>query len=549
MTSVLSWSSLTRSATRRLVFARMWSSTTPLGRCVASTRWIPRLRPRWAMSTTPSTNSGTSRFKNANSSKTMSRFGGAVAASLRFELDEILRRRRPQDLLAAAQLGVQRHQGALGEVRVEVGEEPDGVRQRGAVLERGAALVVDEHERETVRWCRRRERPDQRLEELALARAGRARDRARAGRRYADRRVNGPRAPAPTDAAKPRARDQRSTMRSGEGGSRSRRSRSATVCGTVFARSAAPASRTHASARAVSSARPRSARSATTGETSNPVAVTVSLRLTRDRPDAHDLAALARQVGRCRRDNDRAHAGRHAARPGGATTPRGRCSTAPATTTSTCGSGGVVAEKAMPTFTRRRVARPPRRADRAARASSRSVAATAPRYSVPSSFVECGSQCAQLHRCARAGSREDRDHQVTRAVQRARLHDEPARDRFGRVRVADDPDHVARTEIDGDRHERVGGELRAQARRPGATSVVVAARRGVDRDLARSVGRADAEREEVGVGGAPFPEIGRDALARVRRGPRGADGSCAAPARGRHAARSASSPTASSSRS
>ena len=40
-----------RKAMRRLVLARISSLTTPAGRCVASTRWIPRLRPRWATPT------------------------------------------------------------------------------------------------------------------------------------------------------------------------------------------------------------------------------------------------------------------------------------------------------------------------------------------------------------------------------------------------------------------------------------------------------------------------------------------------------------------
>ncbi len=36
---------------RRFVLARISSLTTPAGRCVARTRWIPRLRPRWATPT------------------------------------------------------------------------------------------------------------------------------------------------------------------------------------------------------------------------------------------------------------------------------------------------------------------------------------------------------------------------------------------------------------------------------------------------------------------------------------------------------------------
>ena len=45
-------------AMRRLVLARMSSSTTPAGRWVARTRWMPRLRPRWATPTSDERNSG-----------------------------------------------------------------------------------------------------------------------------------------------------------------------------------------------------------------------------------------------------------------------------------------------------------------------------------------------------------------------------------------------------------------------------------------------------------------------------------------------------------
>ena len=77
-----------------------------------------------------------------------------------------------EDLLPAAQLGVERDERAVGQVGVEVGEEADGVGQLDAVLERGAALVVDEHERELVGRVRRGESRDVALEQLALAGAG-----------------------------------------------------------------------------------------------------------------------------------------------------------------------------------------------------------------------------------------------------------------------------------------------------------------------------------------------------------------------------------------
>ncbi len=51
MTSVESAGSWTRKAMRRLVLARIDGLTTPEGRCVARIRCTPRLRPRWATST------------------------------------------------------------------------------------------------------------------------------------------------------------------------------------------------------------------------------------------------------------------------------------------------------------------------------------------------------------------------------------------------------------------------------------------------------------------------------------------------------------------
>ena len=84
-TSFESDSSAMRSATRRFVLARRLSLMTPAGRCVAMIRWMPSERPRWAMSTTPSTNSGTSPASAANSSITSTSAGGrlGVAAASR----------------------------------------------------------------------------------------------------------------------------------------------------------------------------------------------------------------------------------------------------------------------------------------------------------------------------------------------------------------------------------------------------------------------------------------------------------------------------------
>ncbi len=74
-TSVESARSVTLRATRMSVFARMASVTTPAGRWVASTRWMPRLRPLAAMSTREPTNRGRSRDRAASSSTTINILG------------------------------------------------------------------------------------------------------------------------------------------------------------------------------------------------------------------------------------------------------------------------------------------------------------------------------------------------------------------------------------------------------------------------------------------------------------------------------------------
>ena len=80
MTSRLSSSSATLRARRIDRLARMASVTTPPGRWVASSRWTPRLRPRWATSSSPSRRSGSSAARVANSSTTTSSAGDASAA-------------------------------------------------------------------------------------------------------------------------------------------------------------------------------------------------------------------------------------------------------------------------------------------------------------------------------------------------------------------------------------------------------------------------------------------------------------------------------------
>ena len=89
---------------------------------------------------------------------------------------DVLGARVGEQVLAAGQLGAERDQRALDEVGVEVGDHADGVRQVDAVLERGAALVVDEHEGHAVGPVGHRERRDERLQQLGLAGAGGAGD-------------------------------------------------------------------------------------------------------------------------------------------------------------------------------------------------------------------------------------------------------------------------------------------------------------------------------------------------------------------------------------
>ena len=104
--------------------------TTPPGRCVARTRWTPRLRPRWATSTTPSTNSGTSlasaRTRRSRSPATAAPGPGALRSSSSRSCAPAALRTCSRRL----QLGVQRDERAARQVLVEVGDDPDGVRQR-----------------------------------------------------------------------------------------------------------------------------------------------------------------------------------------------------------------------------------------------------------------------------------------------------------------------------------------------------------------------------------------------------------------------------------
>ena len=99
-----------------------------------------------------------------------------VRMALALHLHEVLGVGLLEQQLAVVQLGVQRDQRPAHLVAVEVGDHAHRVRQVDALLERGAALVVDEQERHPLRAVHRGQPDDQRLQELGLAGAGRAGD-------------------------------------------------------------------------------------------------------------------------------------------------------------------------------------------------------------------------------------------------------------------------------------------------------------------------------------------------------------------------------------
>ena len=162
---------------RRLVLARISSLTTPAGRCVARTRWIPRLRPRWATPTSAGRKPGRSAAIAANSSMTTtSRGSGRLVPPHRPVGVEVVGADLSEQPLATADLRLEADQRALGETVVEVGDDADRVRQVGAGVERRAALVVDEHERHVVRAAPGGQRHHQGAQQLTLAGARRAGD-------------------------------------------------------------------------------------------------------------------------------------------------------------------------------------------------------------------------------------------------------------------------------------------------------------------------------------------------------------------------------------
>ena len=143
------------------------------GRWVARTRCTPRDRPRWAIAIRPGTNDGSSSARVANSSTTITRRASSTVVGQGRDVHGIV---RGQDLLATGQFRGERPQGAGRGLAVEVGDQADGVRQRGRLGEGRAALVVDEEEGASIGRVLQSQTRDQCLEELGLPRSGGARD-------------------------------------------------------------------------------------------------------------------------------------------------------------------------------------------------------------------------------------------------------------------------------------------------------------------------------------------------------------------------------------
>ncbi len=90
---------------------------------------------------------------------------------------DVLGARLREEVLPPGQFRGEGDQGPFHEMSVQVGHHADGVRQPDTVLERGAALVVDQDERHRVRPVRHGQGGHERLEQLGLAGAGRPGDK------------------------------------------------------------------------------------------------------------------------------------------------------------------------------------------------------------------------------------------------------------------------------------------------------------------------------------------------------------------------------------
>ena len=174
--------SVTRSAIRRLVLARISGDTTPEGRWVARMRWMPSDRPRWAMFDQAGDEVGQlpdhRRELVDDDQQPGQRRGAGRSRAARMSGSPRCPWRRPRPGCARAGSARRDSDASARSTRcgVEVGDHADGVRQLHAVLERAAALVVDEHERHLVGPVGDRQRGDDRLQQLGLAGAGRAGD-------------------------------------------------------------------------------------------------------------------------------------------------------------------------------------------------------------------------------------------------------------------------------------------------------------------------------------------------------------------------------------
>ncbi len=183
MTSVESAASCTRSAIRRLVLARM-SSLDHAGRALGGEQQV---HAEAAAALGDADQGGQEVGQLGGQRRELvddhDQARAAARAGRARGRRAGRRRRRAQH---AARGGAARRRGAqrpLAELLVEVGHQPDDVRQPGAGVEGGAALVVDEHEGEVLRagvhargrrrgcaaarscprrWCRRRARGDRR---------------------------------------------------------------------------------------------------------------------------------------------------------------------------------------------------------------------------------------------------------------------------------------------------------------------------------------------------------------------------------------------------
>ena len=103
----------------------------------------------------------------------LGRIGGQVGVEVVDALP-----RGGEDLLSVAQLGLERRQGAVGKLLVEVADGADRVGQPFAGLERRPALEVDQDERQPGRVVPGSQAGHHRSEELALPRAGGTADQA-----------------------------------------------------------------------------------------------------------------------------------------------------------------------------------------------------------------------------------------------------------------------------------------------------------------------------------------------------------------------------------